>query len=605
MADGVLKVARDFMKRHLYLLILVLLALSGAEVGAQDVAPSPSPSPTPPVVDAQKVQPENLQGVPDIATGYKSDDRTLPDLGRVGVDMADQKPLTLSDAIALALENNKDIEVTRKNVRMAEYDLQAARGVYEPRFSGQTYFERATVPNVSIFSTNQTTTTNSLVGNAGIVGYVPKFGTVLNGSFSNQGLTSTNPISPLSPQYNASATFSVTQPLFRGLRFDQNRRNIEVAKRNLSLTDTQFRQRTIEIISNVQRAYWDLTYALRNLQVQRDGVRDAREQLDHNKRLVDEGQLAPIDVIAAETQVANFEQSVYDALNVVTQAENNLKNLVSPNRNNAIWGESVTPVDSVSLDVPRTTLTEALTLALQNRPELEVNDTQRSINKIDQRFYKELTKPQIDLVASYSSAGIGGSQNPNFSSPFTQICDPASSTYQACLDAQQQRLVQQQVFLQGIGGTGTTYTDIFANKYPTFRFGVTFNLPLLGDKTSRAQLGRSLVEGEKLQTQREQIEQNIQVDVRNALQTLRTAEARLRAAAISRENSVKQYESEQRKLDAGQSDVYKVLDRQTALTIARSNELRAQTELNKAIADLQRATGNSLKANNVEARLKR
>ena len=93
--------------------------------------------------------------------------------------------------------------------------------------------------------------------------------------------------------------------------------------------------------------------------------------------------------------------------------------------------------------------------------------------------------------------------------------------------------------------------------------------------------------------------------MRNALQALRTAEARLRAAAIARENSVKQYDSEQRKLDAGQSDVYKVLERQTALTNARSSELRAQTELNKAIADLQRATGSSLKANNVEARLRR
>jgi HAE1 family hydrophobic/amphiphilic exporter-1 len=95
------------------------------------------------------------------------------------------------------------------------------------------------------------------------------------------------------------------------------------------------------------------------------------------------------------------------------------------------------------------------------------------------------------------------------------------------------------------------------------------------------------------------------VDVRNALQTLRSAEARLRAAAIARENTAKQYESEQRKLDAGQSDIYRVLERQTALTQARSGELRAQTELNKAIADLQRATGNSLKANNVQAMLRK
>lgn len=570
---------------------------------------TPSPTPTPVVEDTQKVKPENLENVPVIAPNYQSDDKTMPDLGLVGVDMMQQKPISLKEAITLALENNKDIEVSRQNVRIAEFDLQSVRGFYEPRFTGQTFYERATVPNTSIFSTNTTTTTGSFVGNAGVTGYIPRFGTILSATFNNNRLSSDNPISPLSPQYNSSLTFNITQPIFRGRRFDQPRRNIEIAKRNLSLTDTQFRQRSIEIITNVQRAYWDLVYALRNLQVQRDGVRDARAQLEHNRRLVDEGQLAPIDIVAAETQVANIEQGVYEALEVVGRAENTLKNLISQNRSDSVWAESLVPTDSVELDAPRTTLPEALELALQNRPEIEVNAVQRDINQIDQRFLREQTKPQIDLVASYSSAGIGGSQNPNFSNPLARIvCDAAVQTpaeYQACILQQQQQAAQQQAFLQGIGGAGTTFTDIFANKYPTFRVGVSFNLPLFGDKTAQANLGKSLVQTEQIKTQREQIEQNIQVDVRNALQSVRTSEARLRAAAISRENSLKQYESEQRKLDAGQSDVYKVLERQTALMNARSAELRAQTELNKAIADLQRATGNSLKANNVEARLRK
>jgi HAE1 family hydrophobic/amphiphilic exporter-1 len=158
---------------------------------------------------------------------------------------------------------------------------------------------------------------------------------------------------------------------------------------------------------------------------------------------------------------------------------------------------------------------------------------------------------------------------------------------------------QLQTLLQSIGGAGSSFGDIFGNKYPTYSVGIQFNLPLFGDKTARARLGRSLVEGERIETQREALEQAIQVDVRNAIQAVRTAEARLRSAAISRENTAQQYESEQRKLDAGQSDIYRVLERQTALTTARSNELRAQTELNKAIAELHRATGNSLSANDI------
>ncbi len=607
------------MFKQLYLIFVVILCLGAGAAIAQDAAPTPIPSPTvdikptqenlPSVDDAQEVQPENLQGVPRIAPNFQSNDTSLPELGRVGVDMMQQKPLSLNEAITIALENNKDIEVSRQNVRLAEFDLQAADGFYDPRFTGQTYYERATVPNVSIFSTNKSTTTNSFVGNAGFQGYIKKYGTIFNVTANNSRLGSDNPISILSPQYNSSLTFSVTQPLFRGRRFDQPRRTIEIAKRNLSLTDTQFRQRSIDVITNVQRAYWDLTYTLRNLQVQRDSVRDAKEQLEHNRRLVEEGQLAPVDIIAAQTQVANFEQNVYTALEDINRAENALKNLIAENRNDAIWNAAIVPTESIDLDAPQTTLTEALGLALQNRPEIDISNVQRDINEIDLRFLRDQAKPQVDLIASYTSAGIGGSQNPNFRSPFSQVSPCLlSETPEQCaarqLQQQQVQQQQQQTFLQGIGGATSTVTDIFANRYPTIRAGVQFNIPLR-NKTAKAQLGRSLVQSEQIKTLREQVEQNIQVDVRNTLQAVRSAEARLRTAALSRENSEKQYASEQRKLDAGQSNIYQVLDRQTALTAARSTELRSQTELNKAIADLERATGNSLKANNVEARLRK
>ncbi len=627
--------SKQFSFNHHFLLtfgglfLVIFLSFNQVQAQTETPTPTPMPSPTPPVSptpapdDTQNVQPENLQGVPAIAPNYQQNDLSLPDLGRVGVDMMEQKSLTLREAITMALENNKDIEVTRQNVRSAEFDFTSARAFYEPRFAGQTYYQRAKVPIFSFFGggPDGSLTTSGIGGNAGITGNIDRGGGNFSITTDSSRGTTNNLISLVNPTYTQNLGIQYLQPLLRGRGFNQGKRQIEIAKRNLSLTDTQFRQRSIEIIANVQRAYWDLTYALRNLQVQRDSVKDAKDQLEHNKRLVDEGQLAPIDIVAAETQVANFEQAVYDALNTVTQNENTLKNLIAQSRDDTLWAQAVTPIDPVDLDAPETTLPEAMQAALANRPELELNQTQQAINQINQRFFREQTKPQIDLLASYTTTGAAGALNGVVTSPFgstnsTPTLNQTIANVNA-LSAQVNPTLPQITpvpvtttttqTLPGnlIGGYGSALGNLLANRYPTYRLGIQFDLPLFGNKANKAALGKSLVEGEQIQTQRQQLEQNIQVDVRNSLQFVRTAQARLRSAAIARENSAKQYESEQRKLDAGQSDIDRVLDRQTALTAARSSELRAQTELNKAIADLQRATGNSLKANNVEARLRK
>ena len=276
--------------------------------------------------------------------------------------------------------------------------IAVARGFYEPRFTGQNLYERATC-RMSVFSAPTDDDDRLVCRKCRAARLYSAIRNDFGATANNQRNIKRHPISILSRSI-IRAYISVTQPLFRGRGFDQPRRTIEIAKRNLSLTDTQFRQRSIEIITNVQRAYWDLTFSLRNLQVQRDGVRDAKEQLRHNRRLVEEGQLAPIDIVAAETQVANLELAVYDALEVVNRAENALKNLISENKNDSLWTESLVPTDTVELDAPRTTLPEALGLALQNRPEIELNEVQKTINEIDQRFLREQTDRRL-LVAIY------------------------------------------------------------------------------------------------------------------------------------------------------------------------------------------------------------
>ncbi|MBC7910463.1 MAG: TolC family protein [Pyrinomonadaceae bacterium] len=552
---------------------------------------------------------ELLPDVPAIAPDYQAPQRPLPEMSRVGVDLADQKPLSLREALEMALVNNKDIEVARSNVKIAEFDLKGARGIYDPRLTSLSYYERSVTPSASFLSGSSTgeVVQSDYTGTVRFEGLAPKYGGGYRVDFSSIRLITNNQFTAINPQYPTALTFSYTQPLWRGFGFDINRRQIEVAKKSLSLTDAQFRQRTIETITSVQRTYWDLVYALRNLQIQRDAVRDARLQLEHNKRLVQEGLLAPIDVVAADAQVSGFEQSVYTALEDVSRAENNLKNLIAENRDAAIWNVSLVPTDAVDLTPPLISLEDAMQAAVENRPELKQSEVLREINQIDQRYFREQTKPQIDLIGSYGVVGLAGTLNPNASnilnSTNAQLRDRINQL--SILNGLQPLPATPPLAVQGdlLGGYGQSLLNLGANRYNNFRVGVQLNIPLW-NRTAEAQLGRSLVEGGRIQTQREQLEQLIQVDVRNALQIVRTVESRLRAAAAARNASEQQYASEQRRFDAGQSTLFLVLERQTALTTARGNELRAQTDLNKAIAELQRATGNSLQANDVIVRVR-
>ena len=119
--------------------------------------------------------------------------------------------------------------------------------------------------------------------------------------------------------------------------------------------------------------------------------------------------LAPIDIVAAGAQISGFEQSVYSALEDVQRAENNLKNLIAENRTAPVWNAAIVPTDDVSLQPPAVTLDDAMRTAFLNRQELQQSDVQRQINEIDQRFYREQTKPQVDLIASYGVQGLAGS----------------------------------------------------------------------------------------------------------------------------------------------------------------------------------------------------
>ncbi|CAN5523795.1 TolC family protein [soil metagenome] len=540
-----------------------------SEIG---LAQTPTPDPLPTVTPVPMPSPNDPMPA---APSFSKPTAPLPSLDRVGVDIGNQLSLTLDQAIEMALKNNNDIDVSRNDTKIADFNFKAANGVYDPLLNSQGYFESRTTPTASTIggAVNGSVTQRQFFSDFGISGIVPKFGGSYDVIFNSSRTTSTNRNSTLNPQFPTSLVVTFTQPLWRGRNIDQNRRTILIAKKNIDLSDSQLREKAMDTVTTVQQAYWDLTYALRNLQVQMDALKQAKEQLESNQRLVAKGILAPIEIVAATAQISRFEQGVFAAQETITRTENTLKTLLLPDKTSAEWSRPITPVSPIAQTVPRIGLEIAMTEALKNRPEIEQIGVNTEINEINKKFYKNQLKPQLDLVSSYTAAGLAGTPNP---------LSAGAANVPANL----------------VGGYFGSITNLLQQDYPTYRIGVQLALPLR-NTVAKANLGRTLVEGDRIQNQREQTEQTITAEVRNSLQALRSAESVLTSATTTREAAEELYNSEERQFRSGTTTFYLVSQRQTDLLAAKATELQAQTNLNKIISIFQRAIGNTLTVNNV------
>lgn len=530
---------------------------------------------------------------------------------------------TLRDAILAALENNPDIEIERTNVRQAGFDMLAAEGAYDPIFTQGLSYTSSGQPNTRPFSgvgSNQSSLTRkALTFNFGHQSLIYKTGGSYQVNFNNT--RSTSNFSLFSTQYDPQLSFSITQPLFRNYRIDPNRRQIQITRKRLDLSDAVFRQRAVEIISRVQQAYWDLAFAIKDEEIQRDSVKLAETQLSNNKRQVEVGTLAPIDVISAATQLESRRQQVFAAMNSVAQAENALKNLTLGQSNNDLWDAQIVPVESFDAKPVVLPLADAQKLAVENRPELKQFALQKDINTIDIDFFRNQTKPRIDLIGGYTTFGTGGTPGTNTvsvgncTSPFTSPVSGTCLALTPITDAQgkitqynvipgvpystTQITVPNSVSSAFIGAYGTGLKNLFKNEFRSWNIGVSIEIPWR-NRTAKANLGRALETSRQLELQTRRQLQNIEVEVRNAVQSVETAKMRIDASHSAREYAEKQLEGEEKKFAAGLSTTFFILQRQNELAVARGSELRALADYNKAVAELQRVISTTLSSNSVE-----
>ena len=585
--------------------IAFVFTLGTTEMIAQDdqVAKNTTVPVAAPQTDVTEPAPEPARSLP----ASSPSNRVMT--ARVGVQTAVPVSLSLDEAIRKALANNNTIEVTRDDVRFQETQIRSILGFYDPVFTVTPTFTRN--------STTGAGTTHDFTLTSDVTHFLREGGgnyqaffdnTRTENEFTQQQATSGNlpTVSSTSALYSSRLGFRYTQPLFRNFKIDNTRRNLKIARRRLEQTDADFRRQTIEIIAQVQRTYWDLVFALRDQQNRQANLDLSRENLRQVEARISAGSSAPLARWEVETELANRESDLLLATQQVSVTENSLKQLLLPDATSAEWMSSYVPTDKPAFSLDAVNLDAAIKDAMDNRHELRRLKLASDINSIDIAYFKNQTKPRIDFnsTVTFNGLALGGARTDPFVTTQFLGNDLILLNGLNSLLPPAQRIDNPTVVIPGTrsflaGGFNRSLANIFRSDAFNYSAGVTISFPF-HNRTAEAGLAGSRVLENQIATQTRAQEQVVIVEVRNAVQALETARQRVLAARRARENAEELLKGERALFDAGRSTTYFLFQRENSLANARNLEIRAETDYNKAIADLQRATSTTFQMNNID-----
>jgi outer membrane protein len=546
--------------------------------------------------------------------------------------------LSLQDTIALALENNLDIEMQRYGPQIADSQVLRAKaggfaqgvstsvtagptsaqpggvaqsGVsgnpstpasaasstavgntviaqsgppipsFDPALVGSASWAHQSVPEASPFLTG----TNELVQRQDLSSFTYQqgfaTGTLVSLGINNNTTIGNNAFASFNPATTSSLGLSVTQHLLQGFSLAVNQRQIQIARNNRELSDLTFKLQVITTVAAVMDLYWDLVAYNDNVRVQQQAVATSTKLYEDNKKQVEVGMMAPIEVVRAEAQLATDQQNLTLAETQLLQQETILKNALSRNglASPAVADARIVPTDRIRVPQvePVTPIQDLVAMALRARPELAQNRIQVTDQEITLHGSKNGLLPTLDAVASLTNNALAGQVN------------TVPSTFPFNFGA------PNPVF---VGGYGTVLQQLFARHYPNYMAGFNLTIPLRNRAAQAQELNDELTL-RQLQLGLQRLENQVRVDVQNAVIGVRNARAQYQAAVKARILQEQSLDAEQKKYAAGASTAYNVILTQRDLATARQSELTAQAAYAKSKVELDRVTGQTLNNNNI------
>jgi outer membrane protein len=538
--------------------------------------------------------------------------------------------LSLQDAIALALENSMDIVVNRYNPWIADVSLLKTRAggfsygtpaslsagslanlpllQYDPFLTQIVNYADVDTPISNPFTSGTGSATASNTAQA-LFTHTAQYNTSYNQSFvTGSSLTvawsntraSSTAANFFNPYVQSSLVVSFSQQLLAGRGRYVNRRNILIAENNRKISDLAFAQQAITTTTATINAYWELVYARENVKVQQQAVTVSEKLYGDNKKQLEIGTMAPLDVTRAESELATDRQNLIVAQTTQLQDELVLKNYISkdPLASNLINVEIV-PTDKPESPaaIQTSSFEDAIKEAFQKRPDLQEQYFNIKNAEVDVRATKNALLPTATLGLQYGSFGLAGN-SPIEGTPTIVAGSPIVDANGVPIAGY--FLPQSIPTVTGSvkEGFSTAQSQIFRNKFPEYAGQLTFSLPLRNRANQADNIHAQLVL-RQIEAQTQQTKNSVLLNVRNTTIALEQGRAQVQAASKARELQQQTFDAEQKKYALGATTVYNVILTQRDLISAQGSELRALANLAEAKANYEAALGRTLEINSV------
>jgi outer membrane protein len=569
--------------------------------------------------------------------------------------------LSLDDTIALALENNLDIAIARYTLNIADTDILRARagasilgtpigvvlntpgggvggiGANSGAATGGTSLGAGGIgagtnglvsstlgfgPPITSFDPvitgtlqddhlSQTATSifqgvfpgSSLVQNTGTVDFAYNqafhWGMNLSVGFNNTRQTTNSFFSSVSPALNSNFRATITQPILQGLGFAANTRFIRIAKNNRELSDVAFRLQVTDSVDQIENIYWDLVYAYENARVQNESLAFAQKTLSDTKKQVEIGSLAPIEVVRAQSTVAQDQQLVTAAQTNLQLEQLLMKNAITRNlKNPAMASAEVIPSSTMEIPAqePVVPTEDLINDALRHRAELVESRIDLNSRDISNRAVRSALLPALNLFAYYGGAGVGGNQN-----PLNECSSSPTHAQQELYDlfgCASNTIPNDPDILFPTTPIGPTLNQLVTSTNPDKGVGLTVNIPIR-NRAAQATQVRSELEFRQAQMRLQQIENQVGIEVRNAQYSVQQNRASVDSAKAALDLARESLDAEQKKYQFGTSTTTLVLQYQSQLATAESNLVNATVAYEKSRVELARATGTLLDEDHV------